>query len=223
MNEELSTLLSQVDRIKNSENAQGIFNEIAEGLFGNYHIEQGNIEYKFLEVEFYYFSENHKDTKTDGTPFVYKRYCDKAGCFFIHQSGLDICFKTIMEGDEPISYGGILIRSLLRIDKSTDSHTVVSRPWACMDALFNYTDSGTFPRIVENTKTDTNVKLEAALRYNAGASRLNKPYCLYDSQFHEDKYNWTYKGEKLPEYDPVTREANNITAPRPWNRKPIEP
>lgn len=218
MGKDLQLLLSRVDGIRNEYEAQGVFKAMAEELFRKYRIVQGDVRYRFLELEFYYFSDTHQDIKTDGEPFVYKRFCDRPGCFFIHPSGLDICFKTIMNGDEAVSYGGILIRSLLRIGAKPDDRSVISRPWACMDALFNYTDSGTFPRIEEADEPDKNVRVEAARRYNDTPCKLKRPYCFYDSQYHEDKYNWTFQGRKLPEYDPVTKNHKTGYSPKPWNR-----
>ena len=60
----------------NEDNAQKIFADIATELFEHCFIKQGEaVKYKFLEVEFYFWSEAHKDNKLDNegkkeVPFV---------------------------------------------------------------------------------------------------------------------------------------------------------
>lgn len=50
----------------NEDNAQKIFTDIATELFEHCFIKQGEaVKYKFLEVEFYFWSEAHKDNKLD--------------------------------------------------------------------------------------------------------------------------------------------------------------
>ena len=100
----------------NEDNAQKIFADIATELFEHCFIKQGEaVKYKFLEVEFYFWSEAHKDNKLDNegkkeVPFVYPRNNTQPAQYLVHASGMDLCFKS------DNGYGGILIRSLLRIE-----------------------------------------------------------------------------------------------------------
>jgi hypothetical protein len=77
------------------------FDRIAEDLLKNYALLVNNTEFRFTEIEFYYYSENHPDEYTH-------RHRRNAGEWRFHNQGLDLTFK----GDEK-SDGGILIRGLL--------------------------------------------------------------------------------------------------------------
>ena len=79
--------------IKNDEDVEAKFKQIANALFQNYHIEKGTDIYDFLEIEFYYFNEQHPDIVT------YHRTID-AGKWFLHASGIDISFQSKVETDE---------------------------------------------------------------------------------------------------------------------------
>jgi hypothetical protein len=101
------------------------FDEIAKVLFQACHIQKGWDTYDFLEIEFYYYTEEHRDIIT------YPRTC-KAGKWFFHQSGVDITFESRYEK----SYGGILIRSLLKNGKE-----VITGPLKCRWNLFDTIDA----------------------------------------------------------------------------------
>ena len=92
----------------NKESTDSSFEKIAKTLFGDYHIQKGTKTYELMEIEFYLFSERHKDIIT------YPRKNDKAGMWFFHMSGVDITFGTT---DKNV-YGGILIRSIIRTDEA---------------------------------------------------------------------------------------------------------
>lgn len=214
--EELGTILSKVHEITTkSAKPESIFADIAKELFSNYCIKQGNIEYRFLEIEFYYYSPKHQDLKEDGkTPFVYKRQCDNAGAFFLHNSGVDICFKN-EKSEEQQYYGGILIRTLLRIEKTKEGnkYMVVCGPLDCCSALFNYTDSINFPKIDKLSESNEIIP-KSAKRYNVKGNFKDKKYCFYHNEANQ--VDWCYKGEKLARYNPETKNINEIK----YNAKP---
>ncbi|MDH6310146.1 hypothetical protein M2451_003038 [Dysgonomonas sp. PFB1-18] len=114
------------------------FEEIAKYLFLECCIEKGNDHYKFLEIEFYYYTKDLEDIIT---------YPRNASCgkWFFHDSGVDItleskCTDTDCGGDkrEPNEdyFGGILIRSLLKNDKE-----IITGPLKCSWALFDFIDA----------------------------------------------------------------------------------
>lgn len=146
----------------NEDNAQKIFADIATELFEHCFIKQGEaVKYKFLEVEFYFWSEAHKDNKLDNegkkeVPFVYPRNNTQPAQYLVHASGMDLCFKS------DNGYGGILIRSLLRIEGKEQS--VVTGPWDCCYALINYMggSENVFPKLTYGEEKDTQVELETA-------------------------------------------------------------
>lgn len=238
-NKKETVIVSKLSKLKENLDEQSVeqeFRNIAEYLLGNCYIEQGDIEYRFLEVEFYYYSKLHPDIKVDNenkeTPFVYPRHCDKTGVFFMHTSGVDICFKSCISqngsgsNENFFDYGGgILIRSLLRLDKNgKPQETVVAGPWDCCDALFNYTDEKSYP-IIEEVEEAMDADVRSVKRqiddgYNI--KMKNKEYCFYNNKYHKEGVNyWTdTDGKRLKRYDPLTGliKKTEYTI-KPWNRK----
>lgn len=221
MENELVARLSKLNENLDEQSVEQEFRNIAEYLLGNCYIKQDDIEYRFLEVEFYYYSKLHQDVKEkNGQPFVYPRQCNKAGAFFMHSSGLDICFKSIILDDNKFLYGGgILLRSLLRIDPQDKSMMVVTGPWDCCDALFNYTSEGNFPTIEKKEECDE-VDLKSVRRYNDKECSMKRNYCFYNNNYHKDESHWTdTDGNILKRYNSVTRKAKSEYGAKPWNRK----
>lgn len=236
--EDLENLFNLNNKNIHSESIGQEFSSIATELMKYHCILQKNIflpnrptspidvEYRFLEIEFYYINTNHPDTKEDGkTPFPYPRNCAKGGVFLLHSSGTDICFKgkvgnTLEECNE--GGGGILIRTLLRteiIDKQKVGSSIVTGPWDCADALFNYTDHDSFPEIVPLQEAHNNLKLQWAKRCNDPGIYKEKEYCAYDA-FYQTGNQWGYGNTFFKRYDPLstTMKANNYTF-KPWNRQ----
>ncbi|WP_155828495.1 hypothetical protein [Butyricimonas synergistica] len=216
----LQKVLKEVDSITES-NADEVFGSIAKQLFRGFCIDQGGVKYRFLEIEFYYFSPVHKDLlESCERPFVYARNSEKTGTFLVHSSGLDICFEGEVKADGVDSRGGgILIRSLLRIDKN-DQSAVVTGPWDCMDALINYTNGENFPRIVALENINDNVSCRSARRYNDKSTLKENRYCFYDGQYVDEERNyWVLDNQKLERYDPVTRGTKPEYHEKPWKRK----
>lgn len=212
---EIQQMLNRVHDIMAEDEAQGIFSEVAEFLFTKCMIKKGDEIFRFLEIEFYYNNPNHVDT------FVYKgRQCHVPGAFLIHDSGVDICFAN---QNNDTAYGGILLRHLLRTDKD-GTRSVVTGPWNCCDALFNYTDGKTFPRLCLADQPYTHVDLHTTIRCNAGGNRPDAPYCYYDKQFvRTDVNKWGEANIKFPRFNPTTlgTAVNTYTA-RPWLRQTIK-
>lgn len=219
--------LSELNENLEKEDVKIKFHDIAKYLLENRYIKQGNIEYRFLEVEFYYYSKLHQDIKENtGQPFVYPRQCSKAGTFFIHSSGLDICFRSKITDEDKFLYGGgILLRSLLRIDPQDKSMMVVTGPWDCCDALFNYTDENNHP-IIEETKESIEVDFVPVRRYISGEYNIkmnikmkDEEYCFYNNNYHKSEFHWTdTDGNILKRYNPVTGKTKSEYGNKPWNR-----
>ena len=129
-NEDLQSLLTSLDAKSTQEKILEVFNKIAGKLLCNYHIVKGENTYDFLEIEFYFYSSNHKDLIT------YPRKSNRPGMWFFHMSGVDITFGSdAKEGDHPLWYGGILIRS---IAKTSEDKKYICGPMKCVDELFDY-------------------------------------------------------------------------------------
>ena len=111
---------------------QDYFDKIAKYIFGNVAICAGGVLYHLAEIEFYYKNAN---VNTDTFTRTYKRD-RKAGQLFWHYSGVDICFSTL---DNQQSYGGILIRSMLKEVKAGNKvqYELLTGPMRCANELIN--------------------------------------------------------------------------------------
>lgn len=110
---------------------QDIFNPMAKFALTNLAIKVGNIKYYLLEIEFYYCNKRLEEEETFKR--TYRREC-KAEEFFLHYSGLDICFATSEDKD---SYGGILIRSVLKHEDDNKEDVIISGPLKCANEIIN--------------------------------------------------------------------------------------
>lgn len=200
---ELKDLLGKVKLIKKEEDAQRIFEEIAKDLFNRFCFKKGNVEFRFLEIEFYYYSQCHKDLvyneKNEPKPFVYPRACTKGGQFLLHASGLDICFEGTLVDKDNGEGGGILVRSLLMIEEGKKDK-LVAGPWNCYSTLFSYTDNDNYLQLELLPKGACNNAAVASCLRKLGGSELkddksgykktyimaNNPYAFYDARYVKD-------------------------------------
>lgn len=119
------------------------FSDIAEILLNKTAIRKGERLYFLTDIEFYWFSKNHKDTIT------YPRNCN-AGDWFFHNSGVDIAFdsyvstavkngkrRPVLDGSE--RFGGILIRGMKpETDWFADGEVkTFDGPYKAVDELFD--------------------------------------------------------------------------------------
>ncbi len=89
-----------------NENIEKSFNRIATDLMNNWILNAGNKSYRICELEFYCYSDSHKD------PYTHKHDLQtKMGKWYFHGSGLDITF-----GSEN-NHRSILIRAIYDLDK----------------------------------------------------------------------------------------------------------
>jgi len=206
--------------------SQESFDDLAHQLFSHYVIKRGDVEFHFLEVELYYFCQNHQDWRDidKQVPFVYERYCGQTGTFFQHQSGVDICFAghVTANGDDSDG-GGILIRSLLRIENNKES--VVTGPWDCADALFQYMTPDSVPILTSiDTELCSREDIKHTIRCNANCLKDKEEYlCFYDTRYVSDG-KWTSQNHvELERYNTTKKCAiKNTYNNKPWtygNRK----
>lgn len=116
---------NDIDSIKGF---QELFNKMAKYILSNLAIKVDETTYYPLEIEFYYYNKNLKNEETFKR--TYERKCE-AGEFFLHYSGLDICFATIDN-----CFGGILIRSVLK-HKNGDNDIIIPGPLKCANEIIN--------------------------------------------------------------------------------------
>lgn len=139
------------------------FEPIANELMNHYCIlkhdsrNDGDVIFRFAEIEFYLYdaSEQEVDVKT------YSRDC-LCGEWFFHNSGVDISFETVRQGDELIRFGGILIRSVemyrMGKDRQWGLMGVIGGPKLSMYEIFNH--ASRMPDIVKipaGFKTDRHI------------------------------------------------------------------
>lgn len=147
---------------------QTAFQTIAEELMCNYVIQKGGRQYVIVEIEFYYYSPEHRDVIT------YPRKME-AGRWFFHQSGVDLTFNSfdieqLVEGKfklgENARFGGVLIRGLRRLDNGDyifGPQKCVNELWSDFDA-FGISTREEYP-ILKEHKAISSPNLKACKRY----------------------------------------------------------
>ena len=111
---------------------------------GDYVIRKGNKSYAIVEIEFYFYSPNHRDFIT------YPRNTE-SGMWYFHNSGVDLTFKS--QGVESpnkdnkktynaqnATFGGILIRGLYDLDNNNTEnpeHRYIFGPQKCVNLLWD--------------------------------------------------------------------------------------
>lgn len=123
----------------NCRNKDELFQEIAKELMYNHIIQKGKYQYEIVEIEFYYYSQEHQDVIT------YPRKME-AGRWFFHPSGVDLTFaskgdirlkddKLIIGNDA--CFGGILIRGI----QCKSNGEYIFGPLKCVDELWDNFDA----------------------------------------------------------------------------------
>jgi 3-methyladenine DNA glycosylase Mpg len=104
------------------------FDLISQKIFSEFQIVANVHKYRIIELEFYYYSEQHKDFQT------YRKDKQKTnGEWFFHYSGIDI---TIGNKDLK-AQGGILIRSIGKLDINKQITEFICGPLRTKDELLN--------------------------------------------------------------------------------------
>jgi hypothetical protein len=144
--EEFNDLLQKPLIFFNPLKPESTFKSIADDLMKDYCIKCGGNEFYFAELEFYYYRTKDKEilesANSQWEGVTYPRIT-KAGDFFYHLSGCDICFEShlVKSGKEIDGEGGgILIRSL--VDKSGN---VTAGPINCVNTMLNACGRGIVP------------------------------------------------------------------------------
>ena len=135
-----------LDADMNTSDIEERFEQIAKMLFERFAVQKGETKYLFKEIEFYFYSKNHRDIITH--PRLSKPLCWYVNDF----GGIDLNFasnikrESIANGkgknvekyvlDDSTYFGGILIRQLI----SEDGCEVLNGPWACAE-LFRCFDA----------------------------------------------------------------------------------
>ena len=136
-NEALEKLFSPIYTIPKI--SDDTLEKIAKGIICNSYINNGSdIKYIPIEIEFYYHSPRlpfKRGENYEKDHITYPRDIQDSGKLLYHYSGTDICFKSKNCKKERPEFGGILIRSLLKIKDNNEE--IIYGPLCCKDVLLN--------------------------------------------------------------------------------------
>ena len=205
--------LCMISQIKNSDEIQQYFKDVANYLFNRVAISAGADKYTFIEVEFYYYQKGMEGMKGifEGPVYncTYPR-TRKAGQFFWHLSGLDICFESSEKNE---FFGGILIRSLLK-----NGTEIIAGPMRCMNELMNSCETG-MPTLVEKEQISKEEAIPTA-RYGIAAdedSDVSLGYYIKPKTWQRERLN-VLVANKSGGYDKRPKKIDYYPA-QPENRK----
>ena len=185
---------------------------IAEVLICNSYINNGcDSKYIPIEIEFYYHSprlpfkqgENYEKDHT-----TYPRYIIESGKLLYHYSGIDICFESKKCEKERPEFGGILIRSLLKIkDKNKE---IIYGPLCCKDVLLN--EAKEFPSLEYPADKRNEYNLIASKRVGISNENTNLNLRYYAKEYGTKEETsvikrWAYKNGNIHE---VKGQSYNI-------------
>jgi hypothetical protein len=165
------------------------FEEIAKELFNNYHIQKGDNEYYFMNLEFYFFNKGHQDIIT------YPRHLTE-GKWFFHSSGVDLTLNSqlVSKNKKEIDantdfFGGILIREIVRKNKSGELKKFIG-PQVCEWELFDLFD---------------------ALSPTACVPFVKRNKSLGEVKYSKCERHFTYNGDKIErKYNELIKIFNGI-------------
>lgn len=157
--------------LKNKSNIQQYFEEVADFLFQHIAIKAGECIFTFLEIEFYYYKQGNLEGPLFNCTYPRTR---KAGQFFWHYSGIDICFES---NEEERTFGGILIRSLMK-----NGQEIFAGPMCCSDELMNCCNKE-LPILIDREDILENKPI-STIRYGIEADKAQKEmkFCYYLEQ-----------------------------------------
>ena len=199
------------------------FKEIADALLTKFAIQKGEQLFYITDIEFYYYTNEHKDFIT------YPRKCH-AGEWFFHASGVDITFeshnvrfefdkkkryKPILDTES--EFGGILIRSIIPANGATfegDAERLIDHPLIISDFLFDHFDAlkpdNRYPVLVECTSPRREVKSPEIRDIKAIQDRNGTDKKIEREKKFENikKYNYTRIDEEVLN-DNLERDFND--------------
>lgn len=183
MEDIMQLLKSPFEKLEgNSEKFQSKCSDIATKLIQYFCIECGTKKYYFAEIEFYYYKVGLWDEEWNKK--TYPRTGKKAGDFFFHYSGVDICFDSEFKKGE---FGGILIRSL----KDTDGNFITGPSVCSLEIMNTCFAQKSWPKITSASNDRCEVCKEPITRYgiNYKDNQEDKHLCFYDERLKDHLKN----------------------------------
>ena len=164
----------------NENDISGSFQRIANELMNKWVIQVDAKRYRIAELEFYYWSELHKD------PYVHKNELQKkSGKWYFHGSGIDLTF-----GDNG-SYGGILIRAIYDFK----GKNYVYGPLNCITELFS-----NLPNIYDSNSSISFGLIEAKESDFIKEKTISAPRVGLNPVKDEEKCKALYRFLVMPKY-----------------------
>lgn len=154
---------------------QKSFSSIASELINNYELKINDQIFQFIDIEFYFFSNVHKD----GFTMSHNR---KLGEFEAHKYGVDISL-----GNSNDSYGGILIKSLLHETRIIPKSHI-------RNEIINNFQIGQNKIEINKKQNRTEKKLIQTERENLGKIDITKNR---DEKFKKGKYRFIIFDKKI--------------------------
>ena len=210
-NEALNELFSSIYTIPEISN--DTLEKIAKGIICNSYINNGSdTKYIPIEIEFYYHSPRlpfKQGENYEKDHITYPRHIEESGKLLYHYSGIDICFQSKNSESEGSEFGGILIRSLLKIKDNNEE--IIYGPLCCKDVLLN--EANKLPSLEYPADNCNEYNLTASKR--VGISNENTDLNLrYYAKEYETKEKasvskrWAYKNGDIHQ---VKGQSYNIS------------
>ena len=174
--EELTKLLSELNANSPIDTIESTFTRIAEILLLKSYIQTANGNFRLLEIEFYFYNNNHRDIVTMSRN-------EKAGMWWLHNWGVDISFNS--KKTQSNFYGGILIRSMAKLN----SEEIICGPQNCCWELFysSALEDNMAPKIIINDEGEV----------CEGEIGRTKRYITGKTKGIDNEYRFFVKGLKL--------------------------
>ena len=186
--------------------------KIAEGIICNSYINNGSdTKYIPIEIEFYYHSPRlpfKKGENYEKDHITYPRDIQESGKLLYHYSGIDICFESMECKKERPEFGGILIRSLLKIKDNNEE--IIYGPLCCKDVLLN--EAKEFPSLEYPADKRNEYNLIASKRVGISNENTNLNLRYYAKEYGTKEETsvikrWAYKNGNIHE---VKGQSYNI-------------
>lgn len=190
--EDLKQLLSCLNAESDVKTITETFEDIANILLFKSYIKTDYGNYRILEIEFYFWNNNHKDNLT-----IKRTEDEDEGMWWLHEWGVDLSFKSSFSNSSKCKqfYGGVLIRSMIKInDNQSDKHEAIYGPRNCCEYLFysSALKSNNAPQIVVNDEREQHIgQLDSDKRYFSGDPKDT------DGEYRDSKYRFYVNGIKL--------------------------
>lgn len=174
-------------------NIEKVFSDIADALLNRFVIQTEGKKYHFIEIEFYH-------NKTDDRPNITIQRKTAVGEWFMHESGVDLCFNSDEE-----NYGGILIRTIRCGEEYINGpRKVMWEIFANMNAFSNPNPASLIPMIVPIETEEKPFKPIQSLRHNVKNSqkeyRFTTPPDKWKNHSKYTAYPFDYNGNVKPHY-----------------------